>query len=111
MSKPKDIDAYIAAAPPEARPTLNALHAAIRAAAPDAEERIWYNVPSYHRGGQIAGFSVARRHATIGFPAGALRDTDRQALEAAGYRLGKYTVQVGFDQPAPAEVIARILTR
>ena len=47
------IDAYIAAAPPDRRPLLEELRAAIRAAAPEAEETISYGMPAFARHGTL----------------------------------------------------------
>ena len=43
---PKDIDAYIAGFPPEVRAILERIRRTGRAAAPEAEEKISYRMPS-----------------------------------------------------------------
>jgi uncharacterized protein YdhG (YjbR/CyaY superfamily) len=47
LLKPKNVDAYIAAAPKEVQSKLQELRAAIKAAAPKAEEQISYGMPYY----------------------------------------------------------------
>lgn len=72
VSAPRNVDEYIAAASEAARPMLNELREAIRAAAPDADERISYGMPYYHLHGRLAYFQAHARH--IGLYAFALED-------------------------------------
>ena len=46
MAKPEDVDAYIAEAPPEARPILEELRKSFLATVPKAEEKIGWGCPS-----------------------------------------------------------------
>ena len=46
MAKPKDVDAYIAAAPTEARPILEELRRIVLTTIPKVEEKISWGVPS-----------------------------------------------------------------
>jgi uncharacterized protein YdhG (YjbR/CyaY superfamily) len=105
---PPDVDAYIAAAPPEARPTLEELRSVIRSAVPGVEEGISWGVPFYRHHGALAGFAAYARHVSFGLAA-ALDAEDRRVLEDAGYRTGKKTVQIGFDQDVPAAAVSRML--
>jgi uncharacterized protein YdhG (YjbR/CyaY superfamily) len=106
---PADVDAYIAAASSEARPTLTALRRLIRATVPDATEGISYGVPFYQRHGQLAGFAAYRRHVSFGPAGDPLAPADRELLEQGGYKTGTQTVQIRFDQEVPASVIERLL--
>lgn len=106
---PADVDAYIAAARSEARPTLTAVRGLIRATVPDAAEGISYGVPFYKHHGQLAGFSAYKQHVSFGIAGGALDAGDRELLEQGGYKTGARTVQIRFGQQVPAEVLGRIL--
>lgn len=61
-SAPRDVDAYIAAAPKAVQPTLSQLRAVIRSAAPNAKERISYGMPSYDHHGRLAHFAGYEGH-------------------------------------------------
>lgn len=107
MSKPETVDAYIANAVNEARPIMEELREIIISTIPEAEEGIAWNVPIYKYHGILAGFDVARHH--VSFGADALQNTDREILEEKGYKTGKKTIQIRFDQKVPTSVIKKIL--
>lgn len=106
---PEDVDAYIAAADPNARPILEQLRELIRSTVPDVEEGISYGVPFYKHHGEFGGFAAYTSHVSFGFGSDVLEAEDRAALEAAGYKLGKGTMQIRFDQDVPAPAIRQIL--
>ena len=106
---PQDVDAYIAAADPDARPILRELRELIRSTVPGVEERIGYGVPFYKHHGELGGFAAYASHVSFGFGSDVLQAGDRAALEAAGYKLGKGTMQIRFDQDVPAPEIRQIL--
>ena len=104
----KNVDDYIATAPKEAQLKLRELRATIKSAAPKAEEWISWGVPFYKYHGVLAGFSAFKNHVSFGF-ADVLQSKDREILEGKGYRTGKKTVQIKFDQKVPAIAIKQIL--
>lgn len=110
MSKPKDVDAYIASVDKQARPLLESLRAILKTTIPEVEESISYNVPMYTYYGIVAGLAVYKNHISVGFGEGILLDKDRTALEEKGYILGKGTLQIKFDQEIPTAMIKKILT-
>jgi len=55
----KDVDAYLASAPKELQAVLENLRESIKAAAPQAEELISYQIPTYKYHGPLVHF-VAR---------------------------------------------------
>ena len=106
----EDIDAYIAAAAPEARPHLDALREIVRSTMPKAEERIWYRVPFFfYEDHELVGFDALAKHVSFGFGKEVLADDDRAALEAKGYKLGKETLQIRFDQKIPVTAVRQII--
>ena len=109
MAKPKDVDAYIGAAPDEARATLEAVREVFRSALPDAEERIAWGVPIYRVHRDVGGFAAYAKHVSVGLAGSSLPDADRTRLEERGYRTGKRTIQVRFDQTVPVTEIRRLL--
>jgi len=109
VAKPKDVDAYIAAAPAEARATLAAVREVFRSALPDAEERIAWGVPIYRVERDVGGFAVYSKHVSVGLAGSVLPDDARAKLEERGYKTGKRTIQVRFDQRVPVTAIRRLL--
>src|SRR3954453_5406733 len=109
MSKPKDVDAYIAESAAAARPLLEEIRQLIRSTIPEVEEGISYGVPFYKHHGALGGFAAFKKHVSFGFGAEVLQAKDRGAPEADGYKTGKATVQIGFDQKTPTAAIRKLL--
>jgi len=109
MSKPKDVDSYIANSSREARPILKEIREIIKSTIPKAEERIWYSVPFYNYHGELAGFAAYKNHVSFGFGTGVLQSKEREMLEEKGYKIGKGTMQIKFDQKVPTTAIKKIL--
>jgi uncharacterized protein YdhG (YjbR/CyaY superfamily) len=100
------IDAYIATFPKDIQHILNTLRATIRAAAPDAEEKISYQMPTFALKGNLVHFAVHKNH--IGFyptPSGVAAFQE----ELSGYKRAKGSVQFPLDQPLPLDLIHRIV--
>jgi len=66
-------------------------------------------VPIYKYHGILAGFAAYKNHVSFGFGAAVLQSKDRQMLEKKGYKTGKKTVQIKFDQKVPTTAIKKIL--
>ncbi len=102
----QSIDEYIAAFPEEIRARLEEVRAAIRDAAPEAAERISYQMPTFALHGNLVHFAAHRNH--LGFyptPSGieAFRD------ELSGYETSKGAVQFPLSEPIPLDLISRIV--
>jgi uncharacterized protein YdhG (YjbR/CyaY superfamily) len=100
------IDAYIAAAPPERRPLLEELRATIRAAAPEAEETISYNMPAFAQNGTLVYFATMKNH--IGFYPTASGIAAFQE-DLAAYEGTKGAIHFPLDRPLPLDLIQRIV--
>jgi uncharacterized protein YdhG (YjbR/CyaY superfamily) len=101
-----DVDAYVAEAPEVARPLLTELRELIRKAAPDAEERISYGMPSYNlHGVRLTYFQAHRRH--IGLYA--FNTEDARAVGLDGHMGAKSTLHFALDQPLPASALQRLI--
>jgi hypothetical protein len=74
--KPATVDEYLSRLTAERRTALDALRAIIRAAAPDAEEGISYDVPTYRVNGRML-VSIAAAAAAAGDRAEIDRDRRR----------------------------------
>ena len=107
MPKPQDVDAYIAAAPAESRPILEALRKIVLSTLPNVEEKISWGVPFYRYHGEIGGYAAYKKHVSVGF--GPVATEDRAALEHKGYKVLKDTFQIKFDQKVPTTAIRKML--
>lgn len=107
MTKPKDVDSYIAGSPEESRSIMEELRQIILSTVPEAKGGISWNVPIFKYHGILAGFDVAKQHVSFGVDA--LQDEDRERLKNDGYKTGKKTIQIKFDQEVPAAVIKKTL--
>ncbi len=100
------IDEYIATFPEEIQKILEELRATIRAAAPDAEEKISYQMPTFFLKGNLVHFAAFKNH--IGFyptPSGI------QAFkhDLSIYEGAKGSVQFPIDKPLPLKLISNIV--
>lgn len=105
-STAKDIDEYIAELPPEIRKVLEELRALIRAAAPEATEKISYAIPTFFLKKNLVHFAAFEKH--IGFYPG---PTGIEAFkeELKPYKFAKGSVQFPLGQPLPKDLIRRIV--
>jgi uncharacterized protein YdhG (YjbR/CyaY superfamily) len=100
------IDEYIAVCPKELQKTLGELRATIKAAAPGAEEKISYQMPTFALKGNLVHFAAFKNH--IGFfPAASGVEAFKDELSI--YDGSKGTVRFPLDKPLPLELISRIV--
>ena len=100
------IDEYIATLPEDIQALLLTVRATIRAAAPDAEERISYQMPTFAQHGNLVHFAALKNH--IGFyptSSGVAAFKD----ELAGYVSTPGAIQFPLNQPLPLDLITRIV--
>lgn len=103
--QPTTIDEYIAAYPEEVQARLRSMRETIRAAAPEATEKISYGMPTFVYKGNLVYFGVSKNH--IGFyptPNG----IDAFQEDLAPYKSGKGSAQFPHDQPLPLELVTKI---
>jgi hypothetical protein len=62
LAEPMDIDEYIAAQFAEVRPILQAVRETIRANAPDAIEKISWQMPTFWQGENLIHFAAQKKH-------------------------------------------------
>jgi len=103
---PKDIDEYIAGFPDDVQEKLQKIRMTIRQAAPDAEEKISYQMPTFYLKGNLVHFAAFKKH--IGFyptPTG----TEKFQKELAAYKVAKGTARFPLDKPVPYDLISEIV--
>jgi uncharacterized protein YdhG (YjbR/CyaY superfamily) len=103
---PRNIDQYIAPFPPDVQEKLEQIRAAIRKAAPDAEETISYKIPSFVLQGNLVYFAAFKKH--IGFYPRTTAIT-KFRKELAPYGRAKGSVRFPLDEPIPTQLIRRIV--
>ena len=100
------IDEYIAAFPAEIQKNLQEIRATIHAAAPEAAEKISYQMPTFYLHGNLLHFAAFKHH--IGFyptPTG----VEAFAEDLSRFKGAKGSVQFPLNQPMPLELITRIV--
>ena len=83
--KPQTIDAYIAAQDEAVQAKLIEIREILRAALPDAEERISWSMPTYWKGRNIIHFAASKKHLGL-YPGG--EATTVFAEELRGWDVG-----------------------
>ena len=103
---PKDINEYIAGFPEDIQVILKKIRETIRKAAPDAEETIKYQMPTFTLNGNLVHFAAFKNH--IGFypiPTG----IEKFKKELSIYEGGKGSVKFPLDKPIPYQLISDIV--
>lgn len=102
----RTIDEYIAAFPEDVQALLQALRTTIHAAAPDAVERISYNMPAFAQEGNLVYFAALKNHIGL-YPTSSGIAAFQQELSA--YESSKGAVKFPKDQPMPLDLITKIV--
>jgi uncharacterized protein YdhG (YjbR/CyaY superfamily) len=106
QTAPKTIAEYIAAFPDDVQEILEKIRMTIRQAAPEAEETISYQMPTFTLKGNLVHFAAYKKH--IGFyptPTG----IEKFKKELSFYEGAKGSVQFPLDKPIPYELISKIV--
>jgi len=102
---PKNIDEYIAGFPHHVQEILRKIRVTIKRAAPDAEEAIRYQMPTFRLEGNLVHFAAFKKHVGLyPTPSG----TERFREELSSYETGKGSIRFPLDQPIPYDLIAKI---
>ena len=105
-SAPTTIDQYVEGFPPEIQVILSKLRAAVKKAAPQATEKISYQMPAFHFNGNLVYFAAFKNH--IGFFPTSSGVAAFQK-ELAKYATSKGTVHFPLDKPLPLDLVKRIV--
>jgi uncharacterized protein YdhG (YjbR/CyaY superfamily) len=101
------VDDYAASLPPESQKILNEIRAAIKAQAPDATEKISYQMPAFELNGKsLIHFAAWKKHFSI-YP---IPEGDADFTEQVSkYVDGKGTFKFPLDEPIPMKLINQII--
>ena len=103
---PSTIDGYISRCPENVQNILAKIRAVIKESAPEAEERISYQMPAFYLHGMLVWFGAHNHH--VGFyPTGSGIEAFEDEL--SGYKRSKGAVQLPLDKPMPYELIGKIV--
>lgn len=104
-SIPATIDEYIAQFPEEIQIILQKTRETIAAAAPDAQQKISWAMPTFYLHGNVIHFAAAKSHLGI-YPG--LSGMEQFAPEFTDYKTSKGAIQFPYAKPIPYELIGRI---
>jgi uncharacterized protein YdhG (YjbR/CyaY superfamily) len=99
QTAPQDVDEYIAGFPDDVQEILEKIRMTIREAAPDAEETIKYQMPTFTLKGNLVSFAAYKKHIGL-YPAPAGNEKFRKELSV--YKAAKSSVRFPLDQPIPS---------
>ena len=103
--KPGTVEEYISAQREEVQPRLKELRSALRAAIPEAEERISWSMPTYRKGKNLIHFAASKKH--IGIYPGE-EAVAAFSEELSGFDVSKGTIRLPYEGELPLELIQRL---
>lgn len=103
----KSMDEYIGTFPEDLQKILEELRGTIKAAAPEAEETISYNIPTFKmKGKYLIYFAGWKNHISLyPIPVG----SEAFNKQIAKYVEGKGTLKFPIDKPLPLKLITKIV--
>jgi uncharacterized protein YdhG (YjbR/CyaY superfamily) len=102
----KNMDEYIADFPHDVQEILEKIRLTIRKAAPDAEEAIKYQIPTFTLKGNLVHFGAFKKH--IGFYPTST-GIEKFKNELSVYEGAKGSVKFPLDKPTPFDLISKIV--
>lgn len=100
------IDEYIATFPEDVQNKLHELRRVIKDSAPEAEEKISYQMPTFFQNGNLIHFAAFKNHIGIyPTPNGIEAFSD----ELSKYEGGKGSKRFPLNEPLPLDLISRIV--
>jgi len=103
--KIETIDRYISEQSEEVQSILNKIRDTIRAAAPEATEKMSWQMPTFWQGENLIHFAAFKKHISI-FPGG--EATTVFADKLTGYKTAKGTIQLPLSKPITYDLIEEI---
>ncbi len=100
------IDEYISGFPKEVQGILEQIRNTIKKAAPEAEECISWEMPTFKQKGNVVHFAGHKNH--VGFYPGA-SGVEVFKEELTDYKTSKGAIQFPLNKPMPLKLIAKIV--
>jgi uncharacterized protein YdhG (YjbR/CyaY superfamily) len=111
MPKRSSVDDYFAQLTDIQRPHLEALRKLSRAADPEAQEVLKYNLPVYARGEKNTSLWMLqnfKHHCSLRFPPPFFA-TQKATVEAAGYATGAGFIKLPYDRELPTDLLKALM--
>ena len=106
VNKPKNSDEYLAALSDDKRAALETLRKTIKAAAPEAEECISYQLPAFRfKGKLLVAYGAAAKHCAF-YPGSVIEELKG---ELKGYDTSKGTIRFPADKPLPSSLVRKLV--
>jgi uncharacterized protein YdhG (YjbR/CyaY superfamily) len=106
-AKPRTIDDYLATLSNDKRAALEKLRKTIRAAAPNAEECISYQLPAFRLNGMLVAFGATANHCAFYPMSSSMVETHKRELK--DYETSKGTIRFQADKPLPAALVRKLV--
>lgn len=100
-------ESYLAQLSPEQRATLEKVRAAIRKAAPAAQEGMSYGMPAFIQGRPIAGYAASAKHCAFYPMSGSV--IAALGAELAGYETSKGAVRFPIGKPLSVALVRKLV--
>ena len=108
IKKPsKTVDDYLTALPPDVKNTLEDLRKTIKAAAPDAEEVISYQIPTYKFHGPLVHFMAGKNHCSLITVNKSIVEKYKNELE--NFKISGTTIHFSANNPLPSKLVKKIV--
>ena len=105
--KSKSIDDYLARLPHDQRAALEKLRQMIRAAAPNAEEAINYQIPMFRLNRMLVGFGARKGHCALYTMSNAT--ITQLGAELDGFDTSTSTIRFSPEKPLTAALVKKIV--
>ena len=106
MTSYTNIDGYISQFPADVQKILEQVRETIRHAAPDAKEKISYQMPAFRQHGILVYFAAWKKHIGLYPPISGDKTLEKAVARYAG---PKGNLQFPLDEPIPYDLIERIV--
>ena len=105
--KPKTIDEYLTALSDDTRAALEKLRKTIKAAAPNAEECISYQLPAFRQDGMLVAFGATANHCAFYLMSSSTVEAHKDELK--NYDTSKGTIRFQADKPLPVTLVRKLV--
>ena len=105
-AKFKTVDEYLSALPANTKVILKEVRKTIKQAAPQAEELISYNIPSFKLHGGLIWYAAWKEHISV-YPRSSRMEASIKELSE--YEGAKGTIKFPIDKPIPFDLISKIV--
>lgn len=107
MKKASSVEEYISWATPDSQMRIQQIRQIVKDAAPEAQEKISYGMPSYHLNGILLYIGYFKDHISLFALPAAVKTFENDLVN---FKTSKGTIQFANDQPLPVSLIKKIVS-